>query len=151
MATMLHFDLTEKSRKYPGSLKKEHDVAMFASKALKQEIDLQMFTMQAEKNAYYEYTYEKLMVTVPKTPEDVVQEATRQHNCLRSYLQRIRNGDTVVVFIRYKETPDDSYVTVEINNNYIVQVKGKYNSNPMNKELYEFISHWTKARGIKMK
>ena len=151
MATMLHFDLTEKSRKYPGSLKKEHDVAMFASRALKQEIDLQMFQMQAEKNAYYEYTYEKLMVTVPKTPEDVVQEATRQHNCLRSYLQRIRNGDTVVVFIRYKETPDESYVTCEINNNYLVQIKGKYNSNPMNKELYEFISHWTKARGIKMK
>lgn len=150
MAKALKIDLTDKSRKYPSSLKKEHDVAMFAYRSVQAEIDKEQFAEQAKKNAYYEYTYKDLMVIVPKTPEEIVEEATRQKNCLRSYIERIKNGETVVVFIRRKETPEFTYVTAEVNHGTLNQLKGYCNSNPRNKELNEFVAHWAKAKGIRV-
>ena len=150
MATALKMDLTDKSRLYPGSLKKEHDVATFAYKAVQVELDKEKFAAQAEENAYYEYTYKDLMVVIPKTPQDIVEEATRQKNCLRSYVERVKNGDTVVAFIRRKIMPDATYVTAEVHNGSLIQLKGYCNSNPRNKELVEFVQHWSKAKGIRV-
>ena len=148
MARMLHIDLTDKGRLYPGSLKKEHDVASFAYKAVKVEIDKEVFAAQAKLNTYYEYTYKDLMVVVPKTPQDIVEEATRQKNCLRSYVERVKNGDTVVVFIRRKIMPDATYVTAEVHGGKLTQLKGYCNSNPRDRELLEFVQHWAKAKAI---
>ena len=150
MATALRIDLTDKSRLYPGSLKKEHDVATFAYKAIQFDVDKEQFALQAEQNAYFEYTYKDLLVIVPKTPQEIVEEATRQKNCLRSYVERVKNGDTVVVFIRRKIMPEATYVTAEVNNGRLIQLKGYCNSNPRNKELVEFVQHWSKAKGIRV-
>ena len=150
MATALHIDLTDKSRLYPGSLKKEHDVATFAYRAIQIEVDKERFREQAERNAYFEYTYKDLLVVVPKTPQEIVEEATRQKNCLRSYVESVKEGRTVVVFIRRKIMPDATYVTAEVNNGRLVQLKGYCNSNPRNKELVEFVQHWSKAKGIRV-
>jgi hypothetical protein len=150
MATALHIDLTDKSRLYPGSLKKEHDVATFAYRAIQIDVDKEKFALQAEENAYFEYTYKDLMVIVPRTPQEIVEEATRQKNCLRSYVERVKNGDTVVVFIRRKIMPDATYVTAEVHNGRLTQLKGYCNSNPRNRELVEFVQHWSKAKGIRV-
>jgi hypothetical protein len=150
MAAALKIDLTDKSRLYPGSLKKEHDVATFAYKAIQIEIDKEKFASQAEQNAYFEYSYKDLLVVVPRTPQDIVEEATRQKNCLRSYVESVKEGRTVVVFIRRKIMPDATYVTAEVNNGRLVQLKGYCNSNPRNKELVEFVQHWSKAKGIRV-
>ena len=150
MATALHIDLTDKSRLYPGSLKKEHDVATFAHRAIQIDVDKEQFADQAAQNAYFEYTYKDLMVVIPKTPQDIVEEATRQKNCLRSYVERVKRGDTVVAFIRRKVMPDATYVTAEVHDGRLIQLKGYCNSNPRNKELVEFVQHWSKAKGIRV-
>jgi hypothetical protein len=150
MATALRIDLTDKSRLYPGSLKKEHDVATFAHRAIQVEVDKEQFAEQAAQNAYFEYSYKDLIVVIPKTPQDIVEEATRQKNCLRSYIERVKKGDTVVAFIRRKIMPDATYVTAEVNNGRLIQLKGYCNSNPRNKELVEFVQHWSKAKGIRV-
>lgn len=151
MATALRIDLTDKTRMYPGSLKKEHDVASFAYKAIQIEVDKERFAVQAEENAFYEYSYKDLIVIVPKTPQDIVEEATRQRNCLRSYVERVKNGDTVVAFVRRKIMPNATYVTAEIHNGELIQLKGYCNSDPRNKELVEFVQHWAKAKSIVVK
>ena len=148
MATACKFDLKDKSRKFPNSLKKEHDIAVFAYNKIRNEIDEQQFAAQAALNSYLEYSDKDYLVVVPKTPQDVVEEATAQKNCLRSYLSRIKEGATKVVFIRKKEEPDKSYVTVEVRDNHIVQVKGYCNSNPRNDKLNAFIRKWKTARAI---
>lgn len=150
MAKVLKMDLSDNSRKYPASLKKEHDIAMFAHRAVQIELDKEAFARQAKINEMYEYSYKDLIAIVPKTPQDVVEEATRQRNCLRSYVERIKSGYTVVVFIRYKTTPEDTLYTAEVNQGRLIQLKGYQNSNPRNRELVEFVSHWAKAKGIKV-
>lgn len=148
MASALKIDLSDKSRMFPSSLKKEHDVAMFAYRAVKEDVDKALFAEQAKTNAVYEYQYQDLIAIVPKTPEDIVEEATRQRNCLRSYIERVKNGQTVVVFIRKKDEPEKTYVTAEILGGRLTQLKGYCNSNPRNKELMEFVEKWSKATGF---
>ena len=151
MASMLKIDLTDKSRKFPASLKKEHDVAMFAYKSVQIELDKELFAKQAEINQYYEYSYKELMVIIPKTPQDIIEEATRQKNCLRSYVDSVKHGRTVVAFVRRKEFPNNSYVTAEIHANELIQLKGYCNSNPRDKEIEEFVEHWSKAKKFSLR
>lgn len=150
MASKIGIDLSDKSRKFPSSLKKEHDIAMFAYNKIKQEITDKEFEKQAEENAkQLEYSKGDYFVCVPRTVEDVVREATNQKNCLRSYVTRIANGETSVCFIRKKKAPDESYVTVEVYNSRINQLKGFANSNPRDKELMEFVKSWQAAKNIR--
>lgn len=149
MATKCGFDLEDKSRKYPSSLKKAHDVATFTFNQLKDSHREEAFAVQAKLNKKLEYSFEDLMVIVPETTQDVVKEATQQKNCLRSYIERITDGLTRVVFIRRKVDPDMSYITVEVNNEgRLVQIKGQCNSNPRNKKVDEFLAKWCKARNL---
>ena len=83
-----------------------------------------------------------------QTPEDIIEEATKQHNCLRSYIERVRDGGTTVAFIRRKKAPQTSYVSVEIFEGRLAQVKLAYNKNPDDPSLNEFIAHWCKACNI---
>ena len=149
MAKILKIDLTDKTRMFPSSLKKEHDVAMFAYRSVREEVDKETFAEQAKVNAFFEYKYKDLIAIVPKTPEDIVEEATRQRNCLRSYVERVKVGNTVVVFIRKKDEPEKAYVTAEIFDGRLTQLKGYCNSNPRDKELMEFVDKWSKEKGFR--
>jgi hypothetical protein len=149
MAKKLSMDLTQKSLMFPASLKKEHDIAVFAYNALKQEVDAKKFAETAAINKKkYEYSRGEFMVVIPQTPEDIIEEATKQHNCLRSYIERVRDGTTTVAFIRRKMDPRESYVSVEIYEDRLAQVKLAYNKNPNDEALNEFIEHWCKACNI---
>ena len=151
MASEIGYNLRERSRKFPSSLRKEHDIAMFAHRSLKREIDAKKFAENAAKNAErYEYSLDNLFAMVPTTVEQVVEEATNQHNCLASYVNRLINGSTCVVFVRYKDTPDSSYVTCEIRDDAFEQIKGFGNSNPRTAELSNFIEKWCKAKKLKV-
>ena len=151
MAKDLGYALNEKSRKFPNSLRKEHDIVVFATNALAEQEAKEEFLQHAQENHdRYHFTYDKLMAIVPQTTEDVVQEATQQHNCLRSYIRSIQNGSTAVAFIRRKDTPDKSYVTVEIRDSQIMQIQGFANRSPRCPELTEFLQHWTKAKKLKI-
>ena len=149
MAKRCKFDLNDKSRRFPSSLKKEHDCAVFVFKKIKEEISQKKFEERAKNNKHLEYSYGDYFVKIPETPNDVVAEATAQHNCLRSYIERISSGKSIVAFVRKKEEPDKSYVTVEITPEMrIVQVKGYCNSEPQGRKLNEFFTKWSAAKKL---
>ncbi len=151
MATTVGFDLSSRSKKFPSSLRKEHDIAMFAYKAVKADIDAENFLNQALQNKErYAYEYGDLVAIVPESVEAVIQEATNQHNCLRSYVEAIKNGRTAVAFIRRKDASSKSYVSVEVKNAEILQVKGFANSSPRCEELTEFLEHWCKDKCLRL-
>ena len=51
------------------------------------------------------------------TKADFHDEAEKQHNCVeRLYMEKVRDGETHIVSIRYKDLPDQPYVTCEVNN-----------------------------------
>lgn len=150
MARDMTYRLDNKNTKFPSSLKKEHDKAIFAYRVVEDEINKKRFTEQAEKNVRYEYSYEKLFVRVPRTPEEIIEEGTNQKHCVASYVNRVREGDTIVAFIRYKEFPNDSYFTIEIRDDVVVQVKGYTNCAPKDKDLLVFLNKFAAAKKLKL-
>ena len=148
MAKKIGMDLTNKNLKFPNSLKKEHDIAMFAHTALVEKEKTMKFSETALANKKYEYAYGDFVAIIPSTPQEIIEEASRQNNCLRSYIERVRDGVTVVAFVRYKDNPDDSYVSVEIREGRLAQVKAAHNQDPKNPKLAVFLSHWCEARDI---
>ena len=152
MASECGFDLSAKKRLYPASLKKEHDVAMFAYNRLKQEAAEKAFALSAKANQWLEWTPKdkKFVVSVPKTQQAVVEEATAQDNCLRSYLGKIADGKTRIAFLRRNTDKDTPFVTMEVTTEgRIAQVKGKYNSNP-SQDVWSFVRDWAKVKGLSL-
>jgi hypothetical protein len=151
MASVMGVNLNDKAKKFPSSLKKEHDIAAFAYRAVKVEMDSKIFAIQAEINSKYEFETDEMMAIVPKTPQEVIEEANRQNNCLRSYVERVRDGKTVVAFVRKKEAPEKTFLSAEILNGELVQLKGWCNSDPRTPEIVKFIKEWAEARDIAIK
>lgn len=149
MAKDMTYRLDNKNTKFPQSLKKEHDRAVFSYRVVQDEINKKRFIEQAKINEKYEYSFGNLFVKIPKTPEEIIEEGTNQKHCVASYVNRVREGDTVVAFIRKKEFPNESYFTIEIRDETIIQVKGYTNCAPTDKTLLEFIDKYAKARNLK--
>lgn len=148
MASRIGVDLTDKTKAFPTSLKKEHDIAIFAYQAVQYEINQREFAARAQENKIYEFETEQFIVRIPETPQEVVEEANAQRNCLRSYIERVKNGETAVAFVRQKDNPDKTYLSAEIRNGQLIQLKGYCNSNPRSKEIVDFMKAWAKAKNI---
>lgn len=92
------------------------------------------FESAAEKYKSFEYTSKDgaYKFIVPLTVTDVVHEADQQCNCLVSakYMQKVINGDSILVFMRKESCLDDSFVTMEISRGEITQAFLASNATP---------------------
>ena len=59
-------------------------------------------------------------------------------NCVSSYIDKVINGECHILFLRKKDSPDKSLVTIEVRNNQIVQARRKFND-PVNEEEQKVI------------
>ncbi len=81
-------------------------------------------------------------------PVDSVQEITRegemQRNCVAGYAKRHAEGQTIILVLRKKEAPSESWHTVELNPKTlnVIQCRGFRNSDAA-PEASEFIRKWT--------
>lgn len=65
---------------------------------------------------------EKYTYVFPKTQAEFTQEGISQHNCVSGYSRHVTNGTSIIFFVRKKESPDESYITAQINQNGLGQV-----------------------------
>jgi hypothetical protein len=151
MASKVGVNLSDKAKKFPSSLKKEHDIVAFAYRTVQIEMDQKAFAEQAEINAKYEFETDSMVVIIPKTPQAVIEEANAQNNCLRSYVDRVKRGETVVAFVRRKSDPQKTFLSAEIKNGELIQLKGWCNSDPRTPEIIDFTNKWSEARNIAIK
>ena len=98
----------------------------------------QAFEEKAAELQKYAYTPTKCdyMFVVPQTALAAVDEANQQSNCLVSakYMDRVIDGTSVLVFMRPKNAPDTSCVTIEICGDKINQAYQASNRAPTNSQ-----------------
>ena len=112
--------------------------------------DIDIATLNQDELSKYEYEDKVFKVVVPKLNIDILDEAEQQHHCVASYIDRITKGETHVVFIRTKLSPEESLLTVEITpDGKIVQVRG-FQNRYYNKLEYSFMKDWAKATGLEL-
>lgn len=61
------------------------------------------------------FSYGNYTVVLPKDIQDLVTEGNEMHHCVGQYRDRVANGETLIVFIRHKDTPNKCYITAQIN------------------------------------
>ena len=138
----------ELSDRYPKSLKLTHDVLTMNYNSMVKEENKKAFDeMYEEWKNKYEYHNDKFSIIAPKTPNDIVLEASNQSNCCSSYIDSVKNKKCVILFLRRTKLKDVSEVTVEMRENKIVQIKAFANRN-ISKEHEEFVKEWAKAKNL---
>jgi hypothetical protein len=147
-------DLTDKRVKYPSALRTEHDKVMYKKKIIEnQDYEEKFQSVVKEYGEKYSYKSGKFLITYPKTLNDLFEEGRELNHCVGSYGDSIKDGDSIVLFIRKTDTPDKPYYTMEVNPVYnaVTQVHGYSNCVPhviKNKELIEFIKKWANKNEI---
>ena len=93
----------------------------------------------------YEYEGEHYCVLLPKSAADMCIEALGQRNCLVDYIGKHASGRTTILFLREKKAKDKPFVTIEVKENEIEEVRGRFNSFPA-KDVYIFLEEYARAK-----
>ena len=99
---------------------------------------------------YLEYEDNEFKIILPRSPEDVQDEANQQGHCVADrFMDTIAAGDTCVVFMRKTNRPNESLITIEIRNNYIRQACIGDND-PVPERYKNWIRYWAAMKGVQI-
>lgn len=88
------------------------------------------FDNSIEANKHLEWEYGNYIIRMPEGAADIRDEADQMHHCVATYIPQIEAGEKIVMFMRDKEDPDKSLVTVEVIDNAITQAYAKRDTQP---------------------
>lgn len=142
--------------RYPRSLKLAHDLASRNYTIHIDEVQAEQFTNVVSKPDYKRLAWKgnKYSFIIPQSGEDLIREGSSLNHCVGSYVDRVANSQTKIVFLRLNSAPEKSYITIEVRGDktfddreYIKQVHGKGDRNATEDEV-KIISQWAKIKGI---
>lgn len=99
--------------KYPDDLPLYHQRLSYKAIINAEEIDAKALTRVVEKLSKYDMNVGDFVFMCPKSQQDMTDEAQQQANCLASYIQKYINGESEIFFMRKKDDPETSYITIE--------------------------------------
>lgn len=134
---------------YTSYLKQTHDILARNYKVKLTEEQEELFKKQYEDFKDYKTLDGKYVITHPYNAEDVKQEGYSLNHCCASYLNKILQGTSKLVFLRWAKTPAKSLVTIEICNKAIVQARGASNRSITTDE-FKAICEYAKIKGLKV-
>ena len=111
--------------KYPKDIIDHHDGVSKLYEKEKIKYDDQKFVKYIDPKM--EYSTKDFCIIYPKSTGDIQSEGRLLVHCVGSYVQRVINGQTTILFMRKKDEPDTPLVTVEVYDGRIHQARGKYN------------------------
>ena len=161
--THLGLDMTLDKNKFPHDFKRWHDILIdeYRSKlaeedAEKQKALYEQFASISEKYLPLERSQnDAYIVVIAKSPADLVREGDLLHHCVgrMNYDQRFIREESLIFFIRNKETPDTPFVTVEysLSKHKVLQCYGDRDSKPTDEVLNFVHRKWLPYANRKLK
>ena len=159
----LNLDMSESKNRYPHDFKRWHDIRIdeyHTAKALKEEQNHKELYVKFETVAkkYLGLQYDKNSVYVAiiaQNPNDLVKEGDALHHCVgrMGYDQKFIREESLIFFIRMKESPDVPLVTVEYSptKKKILQCYGDHDGKPT-QEIMTFVNEqWLPYANKKLK
>lgn len=93
------------------------------------------------RNRYF-YEDGTYQIRPARSAEEIVTEGRILHHCVGgdSYLRSHNEGKSIILFLRYRDTPDDPYITVEIGkDNRIIQWYGAEDKKPDREKMKKWL------------
>lgn len=147
-------DLSDRRVKYPAALRTEHDKVVYKKKIIENaDFEASFKKITKEYGEKYSYTGSNFIITYPKTLNDLFEEGRMLNHCVGTYGDAIKDGRSIILFVRKKKNPKNPYFTIEVNPTHrsISQFLG-FNDLPPNrredKELISFVRDWATTHGI---
>ena len=130
-----------------------HNAAMAVYNLKQEKYREKTFLENASKWKKFVYEGKDFSVIAPTHPGDLANEGITLHHCVKSYIQRVTDGLTNIVFIRKNIEMDKPFFTVEISNSGVIeQVHGFGNRNADTEEgMEDFVSEWAKHNKLKIR
>lgn len=117
--------ISPKFDKYPRHFLTTHRIACRNYDRMKKEFSEELFKKRINKQ--YECSFGDYIFIYPDSTQDIKDEAASQNNCVASYIDKVIDGKCHILFLRKKNKPDESLVTIEVRNNHIVQARRRFN------------------------
>lgn len=135
---------------YSSYLKQTHDITSRNYEVKLTEEQAEMF-----ENAYKNF---KPFVTDdgaysivrPKNADDVKHEGSELNHCVSSYIGKILRRNCLIIFLRKTKATDKPLVTIEIENEAIVQARGASNRS-ITEDEYKAICEYAKKNKLKVR
>jgi len=139
-----HMGITE-YEKYPRSIKLAHDVALVNYDIRRMKIEEVKYARAKGMADRYAYSPEgeKYMVIAPPTVSSIIQEGTVMHHCVATYVPRVLECETIIMFMRSVEKPEESVITIEVRDGAVAQAKAAHNKAP-NQDQQKFLDGYKK-------
>ena len=138
-----------KMDKYPDNFRSQFHRVQTEYNAKKAVVDEAKFEREALKNANLEHTGRKFQIIIPKHTSEIHKEAQELEHCVRTYIPRVIDGKTLILFLRNKKHPDIPLVTLEVKKGALTQAYGKNDSKPKPEHL-EFLKMWCEMKALKV-
>lgn len=147
MELFLHNQNYSKMDKYPNNFLTLFKIVKREYNANKQQYDEMRFKYENNKIRNLEYSKDGLSIIVPNDPQDVKNEGAELHHCVATYIGRIIEGETHILFLRETENINTPLVTIELKGGHITQAYASHDKKPEDKHL-EFIKKWANINNI---
>lgn len=151
MRFAMEHDLTNSIIQYPRDIEAAHREMVL--EVNKEEMDKRLAEVKIKYpnirkryrkllNQYF-YEDEKMVIRPARSAEEIVMEGRLLHHCVggehQSYLRNHEEGRRFVLVLRHRSMPDTPYITVEIQDNRIIQWYGKGDKKPDQKEIQKWL------------
>ncbi len=163
MCKRLHRKVDDEMIYRPRELKRRHDEAVVELEERKAELIADEYSekyaeaesMLREIKEKFEYTGESFFIKVPDRIVDIVVEGRCLHHCVASsdrYLERMKNHETYICFLRKAAEPDTPYYTIEVEpGGTIRQHRGYLDEEPEFDQVKPFLQEWQRVIKQRMK
>ena len=102
----------------------------------------------------YAVETDRYIIRPARDAGEIVEEGRKQHHCVGgdNYLNSHNTGNSYILLLRKKETPDVPYITVEIRQGRIAQWYGAYDKKTDQEEIDSFLDWYVQQlKGQKKK
>lgn len=100
---------------------------------------------KCKENQKFAYQGKTLSIVAPKSAEDMVFEGTNNCNCVGTYIERVGDGRSIILFVRKNDALNKSFCTLEISpGDYRVIQCRAYRNGTAPEEVVTFLKEWSK-------
>lgn len=145
---ILEYDLKNEFVLFPKDFKEAHDRVYKLVQENKNELfDKAIREMSSKLAEFFNWQYKNYLIVAPRSADEIMKEGQTLHHCVGNYIERVATGETIVLFLRQKEKPEEPYYTIEIDplDKEIEQCRGKHNKSAA-KDIEKIIQRYKKEK-----
>lgn len=139
----LKFDLNDERVLFPKNLFRQHQNFIAQIRYKENEKLNEGFEKEKKRREKFKFEYNGIFSIPASSQNELIEEGKALAHCVGGYAERCSKGETDIIFIRKNDEPNKPFVTMEVRENEVVQVRAFKNRKPT-EEVLEFVEEFKK-------